>query len=211
VEIMFNAHRYLPAAFAVVALTAMPACASYGSYGGPYGRPGNARQDDRAYRIGYNEGRSEGESDARRGRSFDYGRHDEYRDANDGYRGNSNRNRYREDFRRGFVEGYNDGYRRYARNGVGPTRGRAPVFGRTNRNPGYGYASPAAANGYRDGIEQGRDDARDRRRFDPVRASRYRSGDHDYNSRYGSRDEYKREYRAAFQQGYEQGYRNGGR
>jgi hypothetical protein len=79
------------------------------------------------------------------------------------------------------------------------------VFGRPY--PSSVYSSPAAEVGFRDGLAQGRDDAGDRRRFDPVRASRYRSGDHDYNNRYGSRDDYRREYRAAFQQGYEQGYR----
>ena len=68
------------------------------------------------------------------------------------------------------------------------------------------YASVAARNGYRDGIEAGRDDARHRERFDPVRARRYREGDHDYDRRYGSRDEYKREYRAAFERGYREGY-----
>src|SRR5437773_2143876 len=72
---------------------------------------------------------------------------------------------------------------------------------------GYGgYGSPAAQNGYRDGLEAGRKDARDRERFDPVRAKRYRDGDHDYDNRYGSRDVYKREYRAAFEQGYREGY-----
>jgi flagellar biosynthesis/type III secretory pathway protein FliH len=68
--------------------------------------------------------------------------------------------------------------------------------------------SPAAENGYRDGYAQGRNDARSRRHADPVRASRYRSGDHDYNRRYGPRDNYKREYRQGFQQGYERGYRD---
>ena len=43
--------------------------------------------------------------------------------------------------------------------------------------------------------------------FDPIRSNRYRSGDHEYDSRYGSKDEYKRVYRDAFQRGYEQGYR----
>ena len=80
------------------------------------------------------------------------------------------------------------------------------------RQGGYGSAgnyasSPAAQNGYRDGYEQGRNDARGGSRFDPVGARRYRSGDQDYDRRYGSRDDYKREYRAAFQTGYEQGYR----
>jgi hypothetical protein len=199
---MFKGHRYLPVLFAALVLTGTAACASQRPW---YGTPGGTRiVDDRAYRNGYDEGRSRGENDARRGRNFDYGRHGEYRDANDGYRGNGNRDRYRQAFRQGFVEGYNDGYRRYARNGVGSQRS-APVYGRSDRYPGY--ASPATQNGYRDGIEQGRQDARDRRRFDPVRAPRYRAGDRDYNGRYGSRDDYKREYRAAFQQGYEQGYR----
>ncbi|OLC78801.1 MAG: hypothetical protein AUH72_15365 [Acidobacteria bacterium 13_1_40CM_4_65_8] len=72
-----------------------------------------------------------------------------------------------------------------------------------------GSYSPAGQNGYRDGLGAGRDDARSRRAFDPVRAKRYREGDNDYDNRYGSRDEYKREYRSAFQQGYRDGY--GGR
>jgi hypothetical protein len=69
-----------------------------------------------------------------------------------------------------------------------------------------GYVSLAERNGYRDGVEAGRDDARHRERFDPVRAKRYRQGDHDYDRRYGSRDEYRREYRSAFERGYREGY-----
>jgi hypothetical protein len=72
------------------------------------------------------------------------------------------------------------------------------------------YISIAAQNGYRDGIEAGRDDARHRERYDPVRAKRYRQGDHDYDRRYGSRDEYSREYRSAFEQGYRDGYSRDG-
>ena len=98
------------------------------------------------------------------------------------------------------------------------TRGTNGRFPRVNPYPndrgGFGYPanrgvyrSPASDIGYRDGIEAGRNDARDRDPFDPVRAKRYRDGDHDYNSRYGSREEYKREYRAAFEQGYREGYR----
>ena len=72
--------------------------------------------------------------------------------------------------------------------------------------PRSAYGSVAARNGYRDGIEAGRDDARHRDRFDPVRARRYRDGDHDYDRRYGPRDDYKRDYRSAFEQGYREGY-----
>jgi hypothetical protein len=55
-------------------------------------------------------------------------------------------------------------------------------------------------------LDAGRNDARDRNRFDPVRSKRYRDGDHDYNNRYGDRELYKRDYRAAFEQGYREGY-----
>ena len=43
------------------------------------------------------------------------------------------------------------------------------------RYPVYRGASRAAEIGYRDGIEAGRNDARHRDRFDPVRARRYRA------------------------------------
>ena len=75
--------------------------------------------------------------------------------------------------------------------------------------PVYRGPSRAAEMGYRDGIETGRDDARHRERFDPVRARRYRSADHDYDRRYGSRDEYAREYRVNFDRGYREGYDRG--
>lgn len=87
---------------------------------------------------------------------------------------------------------------------TGPHGGYPPPVSRG------GYASLAERNGYRDGIEAGRDDARHRERFDPVRARRYRQGDHDYDRRYGSRDEYTREYRAAFERGYRDGYSRDG-
>lgn len=176
---------------------ASSACATQGAYGRRYPAP-VASVDQRAYTRGYDEGRSAGSNDARRNRRFDYSHYSEYRDADDGYRGYGDRNAYRTLYREGFVAGYNDGYRRYAR---------------TNRDsiypsPGGRYISPAAQNGYRDGYQGGRDDARGHDRYDPIRDSRYRSGDHGYESRYGSRDAYKQQYRAAYEQGYERGYRD---
>jgi hypothetical protein len=193
---MFSAHRLFSAGALAAAVLATSACAeTYYRY--PVAVP---RVDQRAYSRGYDEGRVRGENDGRRNRPFDYSRYGEYRSADGGYRG-GDRNAYRDLYRRGFVEGYNEGYRRMARGGYGG-------YPSTNYPGGrYGYGSPAAEIGYRDGFQQGRDDARDGDRYDPVRARRYREGDHDYNSRYGAREEYKREYRVAFQQGYEQGYR----
>ena len=71
----------------------------------------------------------------------------------------------------------------------------------------YGLNTVPYDNGYRDGLEKGREDGRRNNSFDPVRHSRYRSADNGYNNRYGSRDDYKLVYRDGFDSGYEQGYR----
>jgi hypothetical protein len=93
-----------------------------------------------------------------------------------------------------------------------PDRNRYPE----NRYPypdpygrgGYGFESVPFENGYKDGYDKGREDARDNDAYDPRRHSRYRSGDHGYNRRYGSKDEYRNIYREGFQTGYEEGYRD---
>ena len=225
---MSNAFRHIPVLIlaAGVALTSA-ACAEtvYGSgypRGGGYGR----NLERRAYDNGFHEGIEEGQNDARRNRDFSPQRHSEYRDADQGYhRDYGDRDYYRRSYRQGFEAGYRESYNRNARYGRDDRNGG---YGRDERNGGYGrdervppvviapgypsnrgygsYGAIAQQNGYRDGVEAGRDDGRDRRPFDPVRAKRYREGDHDYNDRYGSRDEYKRDYRSAFEQGYREGY-----
>jgi hypothetical protein len=192
---MSKTYRYLPMLLLAVGVAlASPACAAqiYGGRAGTYGR----EIDRRAYDIGFREGVQAGQDDARRGRDFSYQRHDEYRDAGQGRRDEGDR--YRRSYREGFQAGYTEAFSRnarYSREGVNP-----PTVDRGEER------SVAARIGYQDGFEAGRNDARDRARFDPVRAKRYREGDHDYDRRYGSRDEYKRDYRAAFEQGYREGY-----
>jgi hypothetical protein len=68
---------------------------------------------------------------------------------------------------------------------------------------GSGYESEGFRRGYEDGIVKGREDVRDRDRFDPARHGWYRSADRGYNSRYGSREDYRTEYRRGFLAGYE--------
>jgi hypothetical protein len=75
---------------------------------------------------------------------------------------------------------------------------------------GYGYNSVPYDNGYRKGLEKGREDARDRDGFDPVRHKEYRNADSGYNNRYGAKDEYKLAYRDGFEAGYSEGYRGAG-
>jgi hypothetical protein len=215
---MTKLFRYLPMLTLTAAVAiASPACAAqvYGS-GYPRGGVYNRDLDRRAYDNGFREGAEEGQNDARHNRDFSPQRHDEYRDADDGYRrGDGDREYYRRSYRQGFEAGYRESYSRNTRGGrddrgwrdergVVPPVVIAPSY---PPNSGYGsYRSIAADNGYRDGIDAGRNDARDRERFDPVRAKRYREGDHDYNDRYGSRDDYKREYRSWFERGYRDGY-----
>ena len=214
---MSKAYRYFPTLLLVAGVAlAAPACAEqvYGS-GYPRGGVYNRDLDRRAYDNGFREGVEEGQNDARHNRDFSPRRHDEYRDADEGYRrGEGDREHYRRSYRQGFEAGYNESYNRNARygrdgrderGGIYPSVGAYPAYPPANR--GYGSVGAIAAeNGYRDGVEAGRNDARDRERFDPVRAKRYREGDHDYNDRYGARDDYKRDYRAAFEQGYREGY-----
>lgn len=75
-----------------------------------------------------------------------------------------------------------------------------------SNNRGYANSVPFD-NGYREGVEKGREDARRNNSYDPVRHSRYRSADNGYNSRYGTKDQYKLTYRDGFESGYEQGFR----
>ena len=180
---MFKPQRSIPTlVLAIVGLSLMaPACATQGPHYNS--QPGYRDVERRAYDTGYRQGLDNGARDARDHRDFRVDRGLEYRDD-----GRGDRDEYRRFFRDGYRAGYQEGFERVAR---------------SERR----YSSPAAQVGYRDGLEAGRDDARDRDGYDPRRSKRYREGDNDYNSRYGSRDQYKQEYRAAFQQGYDEGYR----
>jgi hypothetical protein len=215
---MSRTNRLLAAGIlSVGVLTAAPACASgsYASYGGQR----DYRDFERvAYDNGYREGLRHGRDDGEHRRDFRVDRDGDYRHADDGYRREyGDKEFYRRAFRRGYETGYREGYGREARY---PGRPGYGDYGRPLPPPvtypsgpgGVAYPregrfySRAAQNGYRDGFEVGRNDARDRESYDPIRSKRYREGDHDYDHSYGSRDEYKREYRAAFEQGYREGY-----
>ncbi len=72
------------------------------------------------------------------------------------------------------------------------------------------YGSVPFDNGYKDGYDKGREDARDNDAYDPVRHSRYRSADRGYDRGYGTKEEYKDRYREGFRAGYDSGYRDTG-
>jgi hypothetical protein len=211
--------RILSLAAIVSIAPAFGACA-YAQYGGH--RDQDYGYASRAYDIGYREGLEHGADDGRRGRGFAMEHDNDYRRADKGWnRRYGSREQYRYEFRRGYERGYREGYARYDRRGGAygayPPSGRYPDSrypsqrypGSYGGGGGYAYRSPAAEHGFREGYERGREAARDRDRFDPVRERWYRDGDRHYNSRYGSRDQWKQEYREAFRQGYDRGYREG--
>jgi hypothetical protein len=78
------------------------------------------------------------------------------------------------------------------------------------RNDRGGYRDFAYDNGYRDGLQKGRDDAHDRKAYDPVRQKWYRDASRGYNDRYGAKVQYQNDYRAGFEAGYADAYRNNG-
>ena len=158
-----------------------------------------------AYDRGFQEGQRDGERDARGRQTFDVRRHDAYRDGDRGYsRQYGDRNRYREEFRHGFEEGYRVSFERVR----GSVRGQGR-YGDVYRRGGVN--EPAYARGYADGFDKGRDDFKDRNRYDPLRHGDYRDGDNGYDRDYGSKDAYKQYYREGFRSGYEDGFRGGNR
>jgi len=90
----------------------------------------------------------------------------------------------------------NNGYGGY---GYGYPRNNYPYGGYNNggyRNGGS-YNSYDEQRGFRDGLDRGQEDLRDRRRADPNNSDHYRSGN--------------AAYREGFRRGYAQGYRSYGR
>ena len=178
-----------------------------------------------AYDNGYREGLREGERDGRQRSAYRYQDNRTWQRGDKGYnRSYGDMDRYRQQFRAGFSEGYQAGYTRYGQSNGRYNDGRAvprqdPYGGYGNSYPNRGrYPDPydqggrtgynaAYPNGVNDGIEKGREDARKRRSFDPLRHEWYRDGERHYKSEYGSRQQYKNVYREGFKEGYERGYR----
>lgn len=66
--------------------------------------------------------------------------------------------------------------------------------------------SVAQSQGRSDGLREGIDDARKRKRRNPYGKGRYKKATNGYDSRYGNKEVYKRAYRQAFLRGYDEGY-----
>jgi hypothetical protein len=163
-----------------------------------------------AYDEGYSHGRIAGADDYRRGRHFDFTDESAYKKADLGYDSRMGKHDvYRDDFRRGFAEGYAAGY--------GPRDLRSsdvvmlPAVTEEAVDRPVTSMDLALATGFNDGYREGLNDGRAGHRDDPIGESRYKDGDHGYESSYGPKDFYRLRYRDAFLQGYQRGFEDGAR
>jgi hypothetical protein len=99
----------------------------------------------------------------------------------------------------------NDPYRREGNN-QRHNRGRN-WDGYPNWGGSFELRQTALNAGYNEGIKQGRDDAKHRRRNGYERSSAYQKATKDYSSRLGDRELYRRYFREAFPNGYDDGMR----
>lgn len=88
-----------------------------------------------------------------------------------------------------------------------PGRNRDPRAGNGPYSERSRYTTPAFQNGYRDGLQKGREDGDDNDRYDASRHSWYRSATRGYENEYGARAEYQARYREGFEAGYAEGHR----
>jgi hypothetical protein len=117
VRVLIKRHVLPAALLAVGALASTTACATGYPYGArpPYNEGAYYGDVERqAYDHGFREGLRAGDRDGRDNRRYEPTRHDDWRDADDGYRrSDGDRDAYKRSFRSGFETGYGQGYRRY--------------------------------------------------------------------------------------------------
>jgi hypothetical protein len=83
---------------------------------------------------------------------------------------------------------------------------RRGVTWRTERVESRNVTRIAEAQGRNDGLREGGNAARTRKRYNPYGESKYRKGTNGYKSRFGNKATYKRIYQQAFVRGYNEAY-----
>jgi hypothetical protein len=151
------------------------------------------------YRSSFRRGFELGFRDAQSNRQRRYTRNDLERVLDDTIRNVYGQNSLDDDdWERRNRDRWND---RYGRN----DRDWRDRDGRFDRNE---ISRIAQQNGYREGLEQGREDRARRRSFDVDNSSEYRNALIGYRSEFGDRSFYQQAFREAFRRGYNEGYRN---
>ena len=165
------------------------------------------------YDYGYRDGLRHGRDDQRSGIRFNYKSHD-YDRAENGYRDSmGHKGDYKKGYREGYKLGYQEGYERRGRvTDRYPDRNPYPDSRYPERGSRAGGAFDLGAErGYRDGLEEGREDRDRNRSYDLNRHDHYRDADRGYRSSDGDRAQYKDGYRQGFRNGYNEVYRGSSR
>jgi hypothetical protein len=77
---------------------------------------------------------------------------------------------------------------------------------RTERAESRNITRIAEAQGYSDGLREGANAVRGRKRYNPYGEGKYKKGTNGYKSRFGNKATYKRIYQRAFVRGYDEAY-----
>jgi hypothetical protein len=174
---------------------------------------GSMDSKEHGYQHGYRDGLRQGRGDLNRNavHSFDT---EDYRHADLGY---DKRMGERDDFQQGYRNGYKDGYD----DGYYDKPVRHTVYGlnesydpdRVPRSDAdadayvnWSYEDVAMDTGYRDGLQAGLSDLRQRKDFKPDKHEAYEDGNHGYRKEYGDKKLYKEQYRKGFLRGYEDSF-----
>jgi len=181
-----------------------------------YGGSMNAKEH--GYQHGYRDGLRQGRADMARHGSPNLDSED-YRRADLGYEPYMGE---RDDFQKGYREGYKVGYD----DGFYGKPLRSDVYGLNDRyDPDrlprtdadadsyeqWGYKDVAFDTGYRDGLQAGQNDFRQRKEFKPQKHDAYEDANHGYRKNYGDKNLYKEQYRKGFLRGYEDAFNRRGR
>jgi len=203
---MSNAIRKFSMFFAALLFLA-GAVAAQDRYGG------SVDAKEHGYQHGYRDGLRQGRADLNQNLTHSFDTED-YRRADQGY---DSRIGERDDFQQGYRNGYKDGYD----DGYYDKPVRHSVYGlQENYDPdrvprtdvdadGYtnwSYQDVATDTGYRDGLQAGLSDLRQRKDFKPEKHDAYEDAKHGYRKNYGDKQLYKEQYRKAFLRGYEDAF-----
>ena len=179
--------------FPLLALALAAGLASYARAGEDDYRHHYADERYRDSREGYQEGFSQGQHDASRGRRYDY-RAGHWKHAD---------HSYREAYQRGYEDGYNRAGGNYR--GGYSYGNRYPDEAYGSRAGGY-YGGDPSRIGYQDGMLDGERDVRTGHSFRPTHQDNYKHADRGYHHGMGKKDYYKQSYRSGYMQGYQRGY-----
>ncbi|HET9994433.1 MAG TPA: hypothetical protein VFQ18_03405 [Candidatus Acidoferrum sp.] len=174
---------------------------------------GSMNSKEHGFQHGYRDGLRQGRADMNHNVSYSY-ENEDYRRADLGYQEYmGERDDFQHGYRDGYKAGYDDGYNNkpirrdiYGLNdSYDPDlRPRSDADGEYYEK--WHYSDVALDTGYRDGLQAGYNDLRQRKDFHPEKHDAYEDGNHGYRKNYGDKGLYKEQYRKAFIRGYEDAF-----